>query len=704
MLRQPRRLAALACLLAAAPTARPDPMQAPAVVVRGQSERPAEREGRPADVLANEDLRRSVANTLGETLAHMPGTHNASFGPGVGLPVIRGLSGARVRVAVDGSGTHDASSLSPDHAVTVEPMLAEEIRVLRGPETIRYGSGAIGGAVEVSDGRIRTRRLSRAVEGAVESRYGTNGHERAQAAKIRTGSGRLILHGDAFHRERGDLGIPGLAVDEAAVAQQFGITSVPNTREFTPNTSLRTHGGGAGVSWVGDDLHLGVALGSMENNYGVPPGGHTHGTAPLLDPTIIEGQNVRIDMQQTRLDLKGEVFVRKPLVRSVRVRAARVNYRHDEVDSGRPVTTFANHVGEYRLEADHAPSPFLTGTLGFHRVSRDVSGRGQEAFLPRARAGTTAIYVIEKYDTGLWLLEGALRTERQEIAPDPIDRSGGTFAFPATSYRPLSLSGALTLRFTPKTRLTGTLSRPERAPDVQELYSLGPHLATRTYSIGNRNLRTESMQRLDLGLVHDWDGGAVHLNTFRYDARDFIYQRNLGLFYDLDARSINALCVSLDRCLPVYQYRQQDAIFNGYEARLTLRFPSTPLGAFESTFFTDAVRARFTAAGGGDVPRLPPRRVGVDVAHFSDAGWMTRLRWTRAAAQDNPGTGETPSPGYDLVDLHVERTISEGSREWIVFGNAKNLLDEDIRNATSFLRSFSPEAGRRLEVGVRLTF
>lgn len=681
-------------------------MQAPAVVVRGQTERTPERDGKPTDVLSNEDLRRSMANTLGETLAHMPGTHNASYGPGVGIPVIRGMSGSRVHIAVDGVGTHDASSLSPDHAVMVEPMLSEEIRVLRGPETIRYGSGAIGGAVEVSDGRIRTRRLSRAAEGSVESRYGTNGHERAQAAKVRAGGGPLILHVDAFHRERGDLGIPGLAVDEAAVLRQFGLPSGRNTREFTANTDLRTHGGGAGLSWVGDSLHLGAAIGSLENNYGIPPGGHTHGSTPLLDPTVIQGQDVRLDMQQTRMDLKGELFVRRPLLRSVRVRAARVNYRHDEVDSGRPVTTFTNQVNEYRLEADHAPGRYVSGTVGVHRVHRDVAAGGQEAVLPRAVATTSALYAIEKIDAGPWLLEGALRTERQEVAPDPVSRPGGTFVFPATTYQPLSMSGALTLRFTDRTRLTGTISRPERAPDVQELYSLGPHLATRTYSIGNRNLGTESMQRLDLGILHDWPTGTLQLNAFRYDARDFIYQRNLGLFYDLDARSINALCVSLDRCLPVYQYRQQDAMFNGYEARLTLRWPQTPVGSLEAILFTDAVRGRFGAPGGGDVPRLPPRRSGIDVAHFSDAGWMTRLRWTHASEQDNPGTGETPSPGYDLVDLRVEKAFIDGAsaREWIIFAHAKNLLNEEVRNAVSFLRSFTPDAGRRLEVGVRLTF
>lgn len=679
-------------------------VEAPTVVVRGAAVAAPEADGKPADTLAGEDLRRHAAGTLGETVAHMPGTHNASFGPGVGLPVIRGFSGSRVRIAIDGMGTHDASSLSPDHAVAFEPLLAEEIRVVRGPETVRHGSSAIGGAVELSDGRILTKRLRRPVEAAAEARAGSNGHERAEALKLRGSTGPLILHVDGFHRERGNLGIPGNAIDAEAIQRQFGLPATGNTREYVPNTDIRNHGGGIGLSYVGERLHLGASVGSLESNYGIPPGGHSHAGTVLLDPTAIEGQNIRIDMQQTRFDVKGELFLPHAALRSVRLRAARVQYRHDEVDGSRVITTFSNRVSEYRLEGDHGRDR-LRGTVGMHLVDRDFSALGEEAFVPRSLVNVRAGYLIEKYDTPWFTVEGAWRTEDQEILPDPIVRTGRQFVFPATSFQPTTWSAALSVKFGPRSRLTGTLSRPERAPDVQELYSLGPHLATRTYAIGNRNLRLESMQRTDLGFAHEWSGGVIQLNAFRYEARDFIYQRARGLFYDLDGRRINALCVSLERCLPVYQYDQQNANFNGYEAQITLRTPDTRIGALEWTLFTDAVRGRFTTPGAGDVPRLPPRRTGFEIAHFTESGWATRLRWTHAAAQANPGNGETESPGYNLVNLSTDRTFDTVGRvEWTVFAHARNLLNEDIRNAVSFLRSFAPEAGRRVELGIRAKF
>ena len=678
---------------------------APEVVVRGQAPAPATRDAKPADTLSGEELRRSTATTLGETVSQMPGTHNASFGPGVGIPVIRGMSGARVRIAIDGIGTHDASSLSPDHAVTVEPMLMEEVRVLRGPETVRYGSGAIGGAVEVSDGRIRTTRLSRPVEGQAETRYGTNGHERASAVKLRAGSGGLIVHGDAFHRERGNLGIPGVAIDEAAVLKQFGTPTRRNTTESVPNTDLLTHGGGLGLSWVGERLNLGASVGGIENNYGIPPGAHSQESTVLLDPTLIEGQNVRIDMQQTRSDLKSELFVRQPWLDSIRFRAGRVNYRHDELDRGRPVTTFRTDASEYRLEADHAPASRVRGTVGLHRVDRDVSALGQEAFLPRSLADTWAAFITEKFETGWFAVEGAYRAEEQAISPDPIVRDNNRLVFPQTTFRPRTWSLALTLKFSPRSRLTGTLSHPERAPDVPELYSFGPHLATRTYDIGNRNLGIESMDRIDLGYAHEWPGGLLRLQAFRYEASGYIYLRNRGVFYDLDRRRILASCVRPERCLPVFQYDQQDAVFNGYEAELLMRLGDTPLGAMEATLFTDAVRGRFATPSGGDVPRMPPRRAGVELAHFSEAGWVSRVRWTYGAAQDNPGANETGTPSYHLVNLSVDRSVAlPGGVEVTAFVHLRNLLDAEIRNSTSFLRSFAPEPGRRLDLGLRATF
>jgi len=670
------------------------------VVIKGKREKTTDRTGKPESTLSKDTLRRSLGGTLGETVSETLGTHNASFGPGVGLPVIRGFTGARVKVAVDGIATNDASSASPDHAVTVEPLLMEKVTILRGPETVRYGGGAIGGAIEVSDGRIASARLSRPVEGRGELRFGTNGAEKSGAVKLDTGTGPWVLHADAFLRERGNVAIPGKAIDEAAVREQFGIPVPSNTVGHIANTDLRNQGGGLGLSYVGERGWIGVSGGLLENNYGVPTGSHSH---TGLGSTSTD-QGVRIDMRQSRYDVRGERRSDNPWISTVRGRAALIDYRHDELDGGRTATTFRNQALEYRLEADHQPAKRFGGTLGAHVVDRTFSAIGVEAFVPKSVIDAVGLYAIERLDFSWVRLEAAYRSEEQRIRPDPQSTVFGTTrVFPQTTYRPQTLSLGATVPLPRGTHVSLTWSRPERAPDVQELYSLGPHLATRTFDLGRPSLRKESMDRWDLGFGADWKRAALTLNHFRYDATDYIYQRSTGLFYRLDLGSLRPTCIRLQECLPVVQYAQQDATFSGYEAELVLRFRDQLPVPVDVTFFADAVRGSFVA--GGDVPRLPPRRAGMEAAVFAGENSTLRVRWTHAAGQDRPGENESPTRGYDLVNVLFDYKFDAlAGQESVLYVQLRNVLNEEIRNATSFLRSFSPEQGRRLDVGLRIVF
>jgi len=671
------------------------------VVVSGKRGPAPVLHGKPETALSGDALRRTLGGTLGETVSESPGTHNSSFGPGVGLPVIRGMSGTRVKVAVDGIATNDASSASPDHAVTVEPLLMEQVKILRGPETIRYGSGAIGGVVEVADGRIATKRLERPVEGRAELRFGTNGREKAGAVKLRTGQGPLVLTADAFGRERGNITIPGFAIDEAAVREQFGVPVTKNTYGYVGNSDVKTHGGGLGLSYVGSRGWIGIAGGVLANNYGIPTGTHSHGTIGPIPPIDAP---VRIDMNSTRVDARGELNSDVRWMRTVRAQAGWIDYRHDELEGARIATTFLSKALEYRVEADHRPVERVTGTVGINVLDRTFSAIGTEAFVPKSDIDALGLYAIERVDLGAVRLEAAYRAENQRIVPSPQQTVFGTTrVFPETTYRPRTISAGASVALSPSARGTFTWSRPERAPDVVELYSLGPHLATNTFDLGQPNLRTESMNRWDLGFQSDWSRIALSANYFRYNATDYIYARNTGLFYRIDIASIRPTCIRLEECLPVIQYAQQDANFKGFEAEVVVRVPEAPFAPVNVTFFTDAVSGSFTS--GGDVPRLPPRRVGVEGTMFASDNTTVRLRWTHAYPQDRPGENETPTAGYDLVNLFFDYKFDAfAGQESVVYVQLRNLLDEEIRNSTSFLRSFSPEPGRRLDIGVRIAF
>ncbi|MDD5410020.1 MAG: TonB-dependent receptor plug domain-containing protein, partial [Methylobacter sp.] len=221
----------------------------------------------PVTVLSDEELRLKVGHTIGETLKNELGITSQSFGPGVGTPVIRGQSGPRVRVLSNGIGSNDVSAISPDHATSVEPLLAERIEVLRGPATLLYGSGAIGGVVNVIDNRIPEKLSDKLLGGALEQRFDSVSDESSTVMKVEGGKSNLAYHLDGFYRDRNNLDIGGSAIDvNAAQATDPTLNVTHNTKGYINNTSAHAISGSAGVSLVGDPGFAGVAINRLENN------------------------------------------------------------------------------------------------------------------------------------------------------------------------------------------------------------------------------------------------------------------------------------------------------------------------------------------------------------------------------------------------------------------------------------------------------
>lgn len=650
---------------------------------------------RPSNRLTGEALRERLGATLGETVGDELGVSNASFGPGVGLPVIRGLTGPRVRVLTNGLPTHDAGMFSPDHATTADPVLADEVRVLRGPATIRYGGAAIGGAVDVLDGRIPSAPPQRPLAGSAAARYGFNGGSTTAGLRLDGGDRVVALHADGFVRRRGNVAIPGCAIDDAAVRQQFGVIAFPNSCGVLLNSDAESSGGSVGGSVFSDRGYVGGALSQLLNNYGIPPGPGSHGGA---------GDIARIDLNNRRADGRLEVWGDGKWIEALRVDFGQVRYRHDEVENGVIATTFKNDATDWRMEVDHRLGPNVRGVVGGQLLDRDFSALGAEAFIPATTTDMSAFYVVERATFGAVDLEGGWRREWLDIAAGPqrtVDRR--LLTFPAREFTAGSYSVAATWRFVPQASVRGILSRAERAPEVSELYSFGPHLATRTFDQGNAALRKEATRSFDLTLAGDvnWARGSATL--FWTETAGFIFQRTVGgIFWDTEENRFRARCVRLEECLPVVRYDQSDARFNGYELELAFRLSAPVVGQFELALFADQVTGRLTSRN-EDVPRLPPRRYGVQLTRESGP-WLAWLRWMRADAQEFPGANETPTAGYDLLNAYLAYRTRVSRFAPIVFLRARNLLDEEIRYSTSFLRNYAPEPGRSIELGLQVSF
>jgi iron complex outermembrane receptor protein len=615
---------------------------------------------KPVNLLSGESLQNASAATLGETLNGQLGVSSASFGPGVGLPIIRGQSDNRVKVMQDSVGSMDASAASPDHAVTLEPLLANKIEVLRGPAALRYGSGAIGGVVNVLDNRIPSQ-LPDGITGGAELRNSSVNDETVGVANLNAAAGNIAFHIDGVKRNSNDLEIPGYA-------QKNPEDPTIASKGFIPNTDATSKSGTFGVSYIDGDDFIGISVNKLDNNYGVPPDGD---------------EMVRIDMHQTRYDLKGELNNPFDGFQKISAHVGHADYEHTEMENGEPGTKFTNDAYEGRVELIHNPVSLFdldwNGAIGVQAAQSTFAAVGEEAFIPKSDITSAGIFIVEETKHNNFTYELGARTDTQKIAPD---HNHGQTNAQSITHDTLNLSATTTWHFTQDQQFSLGVAQSQRAPSVEELLANGPHPATGSYLIGDENLNEESSTNIELGYHWHHDNFQFSTNVFYNHIKDFIYSKNLNEIID---------------DLTGYKYTQADATFKGFEAEIKIPFYQH----WNLRVFSDLVRA--TLDDGGDLPRITPMRVGTSL-DFDFNEWSANLSATHAAKQDRPGDYEDETDSYNRIDARVDYTFNNAGTDYTLFVKASNLTNEEIRNASSYLRDIAPEAGRNVQVGVRVKF
>lgn len=663
----------------------------------------AESLARPVDILYGQALDQQKSTTLGDTVSKLPGVQTSNFGPGVGRPIIRGQDGPRVQVLSNGIGTMDASTVSADHATTVETFLADQIEVLKGPATLLFGSGAIGGAVNVADGRIASELPGKPLSGRAELRGNTVNDERSGMFRLDGVNGNWVLHVDGLVRNTGDYDIPGHAL---AIDDHDHAANPDNPKGTLQNSSIRTRAGAVGATWLGDRGHFGLSLNTYRSNYGIPNGAHEHSADDDHahgDSGEDEG-NVRIDLTQNRLDLKTGINQPLPFLESLNLNAAYNDYEHVEIENGTPATHFTNKGYEGRLEAVQKQMNGWRGAFGLQFGHSDFAAIGEEAFVPATLTDNLGLFVLQEKDFGPLKLELGGRYERVALDPEP--------GYENKRFNTTSLSTAAIWRINDTFDLRLGLDSSERAPTNEELFAAGAHVATRSLEIGSTSLDTERSRRAEIGL---------HAHTNRVDFRAALYQSNFRDFIYLADTGIE------EQNLPVRLWTQSDAVFKGMEAEAKVRLADAPSGLWELRVFGDYVRAELDGGGTrtvdfdvphgdhshgyevelaqtGYLPRIAPARMGANL-DWSLAGWRASLGAVRYSRQNHVAQNEAPSPGYTLVDAHLGyRWDLPNDKSWEVFLDGSNLGNQEIRPHTSLLRDYAPLPGRAVAFGIRAFF
>jgi iron complex outermembrane recepter protein len=635
----------------------------------------------PTSVLSGEELQRRLQPTLGETLSREPGVTSTSFGQGSSRPVIRGLGGDRIRVLESGIGSGDASTTSPDHAVSVDPLAAERIEVLRGPATLLYGSSAVGGVVNVIDERIPDSLPDERVSGIVELRGGSVADERGGIASFNGSLGRIAWHADYLRRETDDYEIPGFAESEILRRMEAEEGSGEEEEAFgvLPNSATETESGTLGFSWVGNDGFLGLSIRDFDTLYGIP-GGHPHEEGEGEGEESDEGAAVRVDLQQRRYDLRGGINRPFGLFRGASLRFGTTDYEHRELEGAEVGTRFLNDTWEGRLELLQKQAGSLTGSFGFQALSRDFEAIGEEAFVPPTRTDSWAVFTFQEISRNDWRFQFGARFEGQDVSAE-------TEGIDERSFDGLSGSFGVVRLFGEDYSLGLSLARSTKLPNAEELFSNGPHIATNAFEIGDPNLEEETSLGADLTLrkVSGRLTGEITLFANRFD--DFIYESFTGEEED---------------GLPVFRYVQRDAEFRGAELTGVLAAWHREPYHFDVEFGADFVRAELRESG-DPLPRIPPRRYRLGV-HYRGERLDGLVEGIRAEDQDRVAAFELPTEGYTLLNASLGYRFFTDRAVYDVLLRGTNLTDEEVRNHVSFLKDLVPLPGRDVSLALRVTF
>ena len=641
----------------------------------------------PTKILQGDELLNKLGTTLGATIANELGVSATGYGAGSSRPVIRGLEGPRVQILQNGLSVGDVSNISQDHAVANNMQNARQIEILRGAAALLYGSGSSGGLVNVVNDRILTNLPDRPT-GVINTSYETVNNGRAGALEVDGAFGSVAVHVDTAINNANNYTIPG-----GSIQAPGGWTVPPDGAQATnytgklPNTFSNQNNLGFGASYIGQSGYTGVSVERLNNNYGIPtPEGGS----------INQSQN-RYDVQhQTRDPFAG--------FSSFKFSAANTNYNHTEFDNqGEAASQWKNIANEARFELAHKPIAGWKGTFGAQVTASSLNatevGTGSYAIVPPTKTNSNALFWIEE---GKWKsLQGNLGFRYNNVAQNPnlgtelvpeIMNTGSdtpSITLQNRNFNLMSYSAGGLWNFMQGHGIGLAYTVSQRAPSAQELYSYGAHESTATFDIGNPNLNKETSHNLEFN-IQKTSGllrgkASVYANRFN----NYIYGYYTGQSVP-DAGDFSVVVA-----------QQASATIKGIEGELTYNWRQHGVGG---RLFGDASQGTFDA--GGNLPLQPAPRIGAEIAHQRN-GWLANATYIYSFQQNRLADWEQgPAPSYNLLNAGISYTEKIRSVNWTVYMNLKNLLNDQIRYATTpmAVRLYAPQPGRSFMVGLRGTF
>lgn len=666
-----------------------------AIVVSGTSQRSIHDVARPVTVVDKAAIDEKAGSTLGVLLESLPGMANASFGAGVGRPVIRGMGGSRVKILQNGSDVADVSAMSSDHAPMADAGAARQIEVLYGPATLIYGGGAIGGVVNVEDERIHEQPLD-SVNGSLGVKGSSVDEGYHVDASVDAGRGNWVLHLDGFDRD----------------ADHYRSGSEAGRSYRIANSDSQGQGGAVALSWAdGQHGFVGGSVSFLDHDYGVP---------------YTSGDPFRVQPKQVRYDLKGawwpDLDGAWSWVEEWRSALSFSDYEHAETEPGLDVALFDQQSWEFQSHIRHAPmgewqgsvgiqlawqelalchdhggcsgipsheAPW-DGSMGYNLQNRLLHGYhfSHDTPMPTTQTLQTGLFMVEQRDWKHGTLEVGARVDRVRVEadPDPVNlvwRQARSY-YKDKTFTPVTLSAAATWVLDGQQRLGISLARAQRAPDTPALYWNGDHHATFSFQLDNPDLGIETAYTLDIDWLYQGDTNHWRVALYYYQFDDYLYN-DLKSF--ADPFHGNA----------VYRHEQVDARFYGSEFSLRHELGN----AWQVDAGADVVKAE--QRDGQPLPRIPPASFLLAL-NWAQAGWQARLETRSVLSQHQVAATESRTAGFVFINASAgyRQTLKRGAIHWQLA--VQNLMDEYALNHVSYLKQIAPLPGRNITLGARYRF
>ena len=636
-----------------------------------------------ADTVVDQKRLAQGAVTIGEALSGETGISSNQFGAGSSRPVIRGQDGPRIKILQNSSENIDVSTLSPDHAVTVDPALAKQVEVIRGPSTLLFGAGTVGGLVNVTDSKLPTAMPEKGYEGNVGLRYNTGSDEKLATAGVTLGLGdQVALRVEGLKREANDYIAPDY-VHEGEKERR-----VDNT--FAKGQTVNF-----GLSWIYDRGFTGISYSNRQDQYGLPGHSHEYESCHLHGLSLHCGEHDHdedghdhddhdhdhaheagpwIDLKSERYDVRTELDDPFAGFKKLRAQASYTDYQHDEIEEDTIATRFKNKGYDGRLELVHNPLGAWEGVIGTQYGQQKLELTGEEAFLAPNTTKKWSVFALEHAQLNDVHVELAARVDQQKIDIDDSSKKD----FDGSAF---SVSGAANWEFAPNYKLSLVTSHQERLPLAQELYADGGHFATNTYELGNDQLSKEKSNNVELGFHYDDNTFDYHVHVYHNWFDDYIYAQTLDRYKDFR----------------LVQYAQDKAKFYGAEAEAGYQI--SPI--YKLSVFGDYVRGKID---NDNAPRVPAGRLGTKLNADFDDHWSGSAEYYHVFQQDKIAAYETDSQSYNMLNLGVAYSGNYSNvSDYRVFLNANNLLDDQVYQHASFLSTI-PQVGRNFSVGVNFNF